>query len=76
MQRSRTGVIAGNIWKPDKRSIANAVQIFFKDGTATAKVEVEYPLGHRRRRAEAIPLLWKKFEANLAMQFPAAPCAS
>ena len=41
---------------PDKRSIANAVQVFFKDGTATAKVEVEYPLGHRRRRAEGIPL--------------------
>jgi 2-methylcitrate dehydratase len=50
----------------DKRSIANAVQIFFNDGTATAKVEVEYPLGHRRRRAEGIPLLVKKFEANLA----------
>jgi len=50
----------------DKRSIANAVQIFFKDGTSTDKIEVEYPLGHRRRRAEGIPLLVKKFEANLA----------
>src|SRR5438045_170703 len=35
---------------PDKRSIANAVQVFFNDGTATDKVEVEYPVGHRRRR--------------------------
>jgi 2-methylcitrate dehydratase len=52
--------------EPDKRSIANAVQVFFKDGTATEKVEVEYPLGHRRRRAEGIPLLVKKFQDNLA----------
>jgi len=50
---------------PEKRSIANAVQVFFKDGSATEKVVVEYPIGHRRRRAEAIPLLVKKFEENL-----------
>ncbi|MSQ94695.1 MAG: bifunctional 2-methylcitrate dehydratase/aconitate hydratase [Gemmataceae bacterium] len=56
----------------DKRSIANAVQIFFQDGTSTAKVEVEYPLGHRRRRAEGIPLLVKKFEENLATRLPSA----
>ena len=58
--------------EPDKRSIANAVQIFFKDGSATEKVEVEYPLGHRRRRAEGIPLLVKKFQANLATRLPPA----
>jgi 2-methylcitrate dehydratase len=58
--------------EPDKRSIANAVQVFFKDGTSTTKVEVEYPIGHRRRRAEGIPLLVKKFEQNLATRFPAA----
>ena len=57
--------------EPDKRSIANAVQVLFKDGTATAKVEVEYPLGHRRRRAEGMPLLVKKFEENLATRLPA-----
>lgn len=57
--------------EPDKRSIANAVQVFFKDGTATQKVEVEYPLGHCRRRAEGIPLLVKKFEDNLATRFSA-----
>ncbi|HEY6364096.1 MAG TPA: bifunctional 2-methylcitrate dehydratase/aconitate hydratase [Candidatus Binatia bacterium] len=50
---------------PDKRSIANALQVFFKDGSATEKVAIEYPIGHRRRRAEAIPLLIKKFDANL-----------
>lgn len=48
----------------DKRAIANAVQIFFTDGSSTQKVEVEYPVGHRRRRMEAIPLLLKKFQAN------------
>ncbi len=54
----------------DKRSIANAVQIFFKDGTTTEKVEVEYPVGHRRRRDEGIPLLVKKFQANAETCFP------
>jgi 2-methylcitrate dehydratase len=50
---------------PEKRSIANSVQVFFEDGSATGKVVVEYPIGHRRRRAEGLPLLLKKFEANL-----------
>jgi 2-methylcitrate dehydratase len=54
---------------PDKRSIANAVQVFFSDGTASERVEVEYPLGHRRRRAEGLPLLVQKFRDNVARQF-------
>lgn len=54
----------------DKRSVANAVQVFFKDGSATERVEVQYPLGHPRRRAEAVPLLWRKFEASLAARWP------
>ena len=58
----------------DKRSIANAVQVFFKDGSSTDKVAVEYPVGHRRRRAEGMPLLMKKFESNLASRFAAAQC--
>ena len=58
--------------EPDKRSIANAVQVFFTDGTSTDKVAVEYPIGHRRRRGEGIPRLIEKFEANLATRFPAA----
>jgi 2-methylcitrate dehydratase len=60
---------------PDKRSIANAVQVFFTDGTATEKVTVEYPLGHRRRRAEGLPLLWNKFEANLRTRLSAPQAA-
>ena len=56
--------------EPDKRSIANAVQVFFSDGSATEKVAVEYPIGHRRRRREGIPLLVKKFRDNLETRFP------
>ena len=55
---------------PKKRSIANQLQIFFKDGTKTRKVAVEYPLGHRRRRHEGIPLLEAKFRRNLDRRFP------
>ena len=59
---------------PEKRSIANAVQVFFKDGTSTPNIAVQYPVGHRRRRAEGMPLLIKKFEANLASRFAADQC--
>ena len=59
---------------PQKRSIANAVQVFFKDGSSTEQVAVEYPIGHRRRRAEGMPLLVKKFETNLASRFAPAQC--
>ncbi|MEW6181045.1 MAG: bifunctional 2-methylcitrate dehydratase/aconitate hydratase [Chloroflexota bacterium] len=55
---------------PAKRSIANAVQVFFRDGTRTEQVVVEYPIGHRRRRAEGVPLLIEKFKTNLARRFP------
>ena len=56
---------------PEKRSIANAVQIFFKDGTQSENIAVEYPIGHRRRRGEGIPELVKKFKINLARRFDA-----
>ncbi len=49
----------------DKRSIANKIQIFFEDGTATDALEVEYPIGHKRRREEGIPVLERKFKTNL-----------
>ena len=56
---------------PAKRSNAHAIQIRFKDGTRTDKMEIEYPLGHPRRRKEGIPLLMAKFRTNLARRFPA-----
>lgn len=49
---------------PEKRSISNAVTVYFKDGSSE-KATVEYPIGHRRRRKEAIPLLYEKLESNL-----------
>jgi len=55
---------------PDKRSIANAVQIRFKDGTETRQVVREYPIGHRFRRQEGLPKLIQKYENNLATRFP------
>ncbi|WP_019156374.1 bifunctional 2-methylcitrate dehydratase/aconitate hydratase [Robertmurraya massiliosenegalensis] len=55
---------------PEKRSIANAVQVFFKDGTATEQIAYEYPLGHRFRRDEGIPKLLEKFTFNLETRFP------
>jgi 2-methylcitrate dehydratase len=61
---------------PEKRSIANAVQVFFKDGSNTKQVAVEFPIGHRRRRSEGLPLLMKKFEANLASRFAPQQCES
>jgi 2-methylcitrate dehydratase len=60
--------------EPEKRSIANAIQVFFKDGSSTEKVAVEYPIGHRRRREEGIPLLEKKFQKNLATRFVGQRC--
>ncbi|MDN7123645.1 bifunctional 2-methylcitrate dehydratase/aconitate hydratase [Pseudidiomarina sp. 1APP75-32.1] len=55
---------------PDKRSIANALQVFFKDGSFTEQVEVHYPIGHRQRREEGLPVLQEKFASNLATRFP------
>jgi len=54
---------------PEKRSIANAVQVFFQDGTATERIAVEYPIGHRRRRGEGISILQQKANAAFAAHF-------
>ena len=54
---------------PSKRSIANSLQIFYKDGTSSDLEEVHYPIGHKNRRAEGIPILVSKFEKNLKTQF-------
>jgi 2-methylcitrate dehydratase len=55
---------------PEKRSIANGLTVEMKDGTRLPEVVVEYPIGHRRRRKEGIPLLVEKFRTNLARRFP------
>jgi 2-methylcitrate dehydratase len=61
---------------PDKRSIANAVRVFFSDGTKTEKIAVEYPIGHRRRRRDGIPLLQQKARAAFAAHFGEAQAGS
>jgi 2-methylcitrate dehydratase len=53
----------------DKRHIGNALQVFFRDGTATERVAVDFPIGHRKRRKEGMPVLVKKFEAAVATHF-------
>ena len=56
---------------PDKRYIGNSVEVFFKDGTSTGKVSIDYPIGHCRRRVEGIPVLMAKCEAALRGHLPA-----
>jgi 2-methylcitrate dehydratase len=53
----------------EKRSIANAVQVFFKDGSKTERIEVHFPIGHRRRRAEGIPILQQKAHDAFAAHY-------
>jgi 2-methylcitrate dehydratase len=57
-----------------KRYIGNAMQVFFKDGTSTPRVAVEFPIGHRKRRAQGIPLLVKKFENAIAGRLSPTQC--
>ncbi|MCH8895717.1 MAG: 2-methylcitrate dehydratase, partial [Proteobacteria bacterium] len=59
---------------PERRYIGNALQVFFKDGSSTERVEVEFPIGHRKRREEGIPVLVKKFEHSAAEQLDAGQC--
>jgi 2-methylcitrate dehydratase len=61
---------------PQKRSIANAVQVFFSDGSSTPRVAVEYPIGHRRRRTEGLPHLKEKARAALAVRLGSARAAA
>jgi len=61
---------------PEKRGIGNAVQVFFNDGSATERIEVSYPIGHKRRRDEGIPELVRKFERAVADHFSAAQAES
>ncbi len=54
-------------YDPQKRSISNAITITFKDGTQTRRVEIEFPIGHKRRRREGIPLLYQNSTAILIL---------
>ena len=58
-------------YAPDKRYIGNAIQVFFRDGHHTERVQVDFPVGHRKRRAEGMPVLVRKFEASVEAHFSA-----
>jgi 2-methylcitrate dehydratase len=56
---------------PEKRAIGNAIQVFFSEGSSTKRVEISYPIGHRRRRAEGIPVLVEKFRSAIGDHYSA-----
>jgi len=69
MQVQENPVFTQEYYDADKRYIGNAVQVFFKDGSCSARVQVDFPIGHRKRRAEGMPVLVQKFEASVAAHF-------
>jgi 2-methylcitrate dehydratase len=69
MQVRENTTFTQEYYAADKRYIGNAVQVFFKDGTSTDRVAVDYPIGHRKRRAEGMPVLVKKFESSVDAYF-------
>jgi 2-methylcitrate dehydratase len=69
MQVKENPAFTRDYYAADKRYIGNAVQVFFKDGKSSERVQVDYPIGHRKRRAEGMPLLVQKFEASVAEHF-------
>jgi len=75
MQVSENRGFTRDYYDASKRSIGNAVQVVFRDGSETARIAIDYPVGHRRRRAEGLPLLRQKFEAAVAAHFSAARAA-
>ena len=69
MQVRENTTFTQEYYASDKRYIGNALQVFFRDGTSTQRVQVDYPIGHRKRRAEGMPVLVKKFEASVDAHF-------
>jgi len=63
-------------YERDKRCIGNAVQVLFRDGSATPRVHIDVPIGHPKRRDEGLPLLVRKFEAAVAARFTAKQAAA
>ncbi|HTY49030.1 MAG TPA: 2-methylcitrate dehydratase, partial [Steroidobacteraceae bacterium] len=75
MQVRENPRFTADYYDPARRYIGNAVQVHFRDGSAGRRVQVDFPVGHRQRRAEGLPLLGAKFEAALAAHYPAAQAA-
>ena len=66
MEVSENTSYTKDYFDPDKRYIGNAIQVFFNDGTSTERIAVDYPIGHRQRRDEGIPVLVRKFESSVS----------
>jgi 2-methylcitrate dehydratase len=75
MQVRENGRFTAEYYEREKRYIGNAIQVHFRDGTATERVQVDYPVGHRRRRAEGVPLLVRKFEDSVRAHYASAQAA-
>jgi 2-methylcitrate dehydratase len=71
MQVSENPAFTADYFDPAKRYIGNSVQVHFMDGSSTEKVSIDYPIGHRNRRGEGIPVLLNKFAAALGGHLPA-----
>jgi 2-methylcitrate dehydratase len=71
MQVKENALFTQEYYAAEKRYIGNAVQVFYRDGSSSRRVQVDYPIGHRKRRAEGIPVLVKKFQASVAAHFGA-----
>src|ERR1700759_5170846 len=69
MQVRENATFTQEYYAADKRYIGNAIQVFFKDGSSTDRVAVDFPIGHRKRRAEGMPVLVKKFESSVDAWF-------
>jgi 2-methylcitrate dehydratase len=65
MEVHENGQFTRDYYDPEKRYIGNSVQVFFRDGSSTDRVAVEYPIGHRKRREEGIPVLVEKFRRSI-----------
>jgi 2-methylcitrate dehydratase len=76
MQVKENPTFTRDYYQADKRYIGNAVQVFFKDGSHTERVQVDVPIGHRARRAEGLPLLMEKFSSSVAAHFAARQSAA
>jgi 2-methylcitrate dehydratase len=71
MEVRENSTFTAEYYERDKRFIGNALQVFFRDGTASERIQVDFPIGHRRRRAEGMPVLVQKFESSVMAHFGA-----
>ncbi len=69
MQVRENPTFTAEYYAPDKRYIGNAVQVFFRDGTHTERVQADFPIGHRKRRTEGMPVLVRKFQSSVDAHF-------